>query len=132
MLSNPLAVAGFYVALFIFGNVFLQARIIRQRRSKLIGVGHGNDRELERAMRVHANYVENVTFALAALILLALGGTSVWPVHLVGALIVAGRLAHAYGFSRHSGASQGRVGGMVLTINALLLAAAILLWRAVF
>ena len=132
MLSNPLAAAGFYAALFIIGNVFLQARVIGQRRSKLIGVGHGNDRDLERAMRVHANYVENVTFALAALILLALGGTSVWPVHLVGLLVVVGRVAHAYGFSRHAGASQGRVGGMVLTINALLIAAGILLWRAMF
>ncbi len=131
MFSSPLIVAGFYTALLIIMNAFLQARIIRQRRSKLIGVGHGNDRDLERAMRVHANFAENAPLGAAALILLALTHASVWPVHLVGALFFAGRVAHFIGFSRASGASLGRVGGMVLTINSLLLAAALLLWKAV-
>ncbi|MGL4729661.1 MAG: MAPEG family protein, partial [Bosea sp. (in: a-proteobacteria)] len=82
-------------------------------------------------MRVHSNFAENAPLGAAALILLALGGTAVWPVHLIGALFLAGRIAHFIGFSQVSGPSAGRVGGMVLTINSLLLAAAILLWRAV-
>ncbi|MGL4729794.1 MAG: MAPEG family protein, partial [Bosea sp. (in: a-proteobacteria)] len=112
MLSSPLAAAGFYLALLLVMNVFLQARIIRQRRSKLIGVGHGNDRDLERAMRVHSNFAENAPLGAAALVLLALGGAAVWPVHLIGAMFLAGRVAHFIGFSQISGPSAGRVGGM--------------------
>lgn len=130
MLNTPVSAAALYVALFILGNIILQVRVIRQRTAKRIGVGHGNDRDLEQAMRVHGNYAENVPFGLAALVLLALGGASVWPVHLVGVLLVAGRIAHAVGLGGSIGTSAGRVGGMVLTFASLAIAALVLLSRA--
>ena len=129
MLGTSISVAGFYVALLVLGNIFLQFRVIRHRGAKRIGVGHGNDRDLELAMRVHGNYAENVPFGLAALIALAVGGPALWPVHLVGGLLVVGRIAHAVGLSQSAGTSFGRVGGMVLTFVSLTIAALVLLAR---
>ena len=122
--------ACFYAALLILGTIILQTRVILQRRGKRIGVGHGQDRDLQRAVRVHGNYAENVPFALAALILLGQTGAPVWPVHFVGVLMIVGRIAHAIGLTQSPGSSIGRVAGMVLTQAALLIGAIVLLMCA--
>jgi uncharacterized protein len=127
----PYAAASFYTGVLILFAVVLQARVIRIRRTKLIGVGHGNDRELEKAVRVHGNFVENAGFGIAALILLAATSASIYIIHAVGLLLLIGRVAHAIGLTGSAGTSTGRVGGMVLTFTALVLAAVTLIVRAV-
>jgi uncharacterized protein len=123
VLSQPLAAAAFYVALSMFGLLFLQARVIMMRRAKLVGIGDGNDRTLALRIRVHANYAENVPFALAGLIGMALLGLPVLLIHLCGVLLLAGRTAHAIGLQGSAGKSTGRVAGMVMTNVALIFAA---------
>jgi uncharacterized protein len=131
VLMTPYAAASFYTGVLILFAVLLQARVIRIRRTKLIGVGHGNDRELEKAVRVHGNFVENSGFGIAALILLAATAASIYIIHAVGFLLLIGRVAHAIGLTGSAGTSTGRVGGMVLTFTALVLAAVTLIVRAV-
>jgi uncharacterized protein len=130
---GSLRISALYIALIIILSIVLTARVIRQRRSKLIGMGDGGDKETARAIRVHGNYTEQAPYTLAALILLPLLGTSVYVIHAVGALFIVGRLAHAYGLTQSSGSSVGRVGGMVLTLTShgiaiLLLLRAALMW----
>jgi uncharacterized membrane protein YecN with MAPEG domain len=105
--------------------------VINLRRTRRVGIGDGNDKDIARAIRVHGNFVENAAFGIAAVTLVALTGASVWPVHLVGGLMALGRALHAYGFSRSIGTSIGRVGGMVLSQTALGIAALLLISRAV-
>lgn len=123
--------ASLYTGLLILLGIALQVRVIRIRRSKLIGVGHGNDRELEKAVRVHGNLVENAGFGIAALILLAATAASIFIIHAVGLLMLVGRVLHAIGLSGSAGTSAGRVGGMVLTFASLILASVTLIVRAV-
>jgi uncharacterized protein len=123
-----LRTAGVYVALITLMGVALTVLVIRQRRSKLIGIGDGGDKTVARLIRVHGNFAENAPFALALLIMLALTGGPAWALHAVGLLFLAGRGAHAYGLSRSGGSSIGRVGGMVMTFTALLVGAATLLF----
>jgi uncharacterized membrane protein YecN with MAPEG domain len=130
MMTSPLLAAGFWAALLLIGNIALQWGVISLRRSRRVGIGDGNDRDIARAIRVHGNFVENAAFGIGAVTLVALTGASVWPVHLVGGLMTLGRALHAYGFSRSIGTSAGRVGGMVLSQAALGLAALLLIWRA--
>ncbi len=123
VLSQPLAAAGFYVALSMLGLLILQARVIVMRRSKLIGIGDGNDRTLALRIRVHANYAENVPFVLVGLVSMAALGLPVLLVHLCGLLLLAGRTAHAIGLAGSAGKSSGRVVGMMLTNFALIFTA---------
>jgi uncharacterized protein len=123
-----LRTAGLYVALITLMGVALTVLVIRQRRSKLIGIGDGGDRTTARIIRVHGNFSENAPFAMALLILLALTGGRALAIHAVGLLFLAGRCAHAYGLSRSGGSSIGRVAGMVLTFTSFLIGAAMLLY----
>jgi uncharacterized membrane protein YecN with MAPEG domain len=76
-------------------------------------------------MRVHANFAEYVPFAL---LLMALAESMAPPrllLHLVGLLLLAGRLLHAYGLSQTPHILRYRVWGMSLTFAALGIAAVI-------
>jgi uncharacterized protein len=129
-LVGSLRTSGAYVALIILMGVFLSARVILQRRSKLIGIGDGGDKVAARIIRAQANFCEYAPFAMALLILLPLLGTASWIIHAVGIVFLLGRAAHAYALSLSAGSSIGRVGGMVLTFTALLIGAVALLAAA--
>ncbi|MBY0613579.1 MAG: MAPEG family protein [Beijerinckiaceae bacterium] len=122
--------AASYMAILMVMAVVLAGNVARQRKPKRIGIGDGGDHTLLRSMRVHGNFVENVPFALAALVMLPLLGAPVWAVHVVGVSIVLGRILHAIGLNGSAGASAGRVSGMILTWLSLLFSAALLLWLA--
>jgi len=108
----------------------LVGRVSRLRHGRRIGFGDGGDPELARAIRVHANFVEHVPFALLLLGLLELNGLAApWLWAFGGALLVA-RLMHAAGLSKTSGASFGRFYGTALTWVAILAMALAGLWRA--
>ena len=127
-----ISAAALYTGLLILMAIVLQVRVIRHRRSKKIGIGDGQDRDLTRAIRVHGNYVENVPFVLAGLVMLALIGAPAIVIHGVGFLMILGRIAHAIGLSQSAGSSLGRVGGMIMTFIALIITAVTLIVRAVF
>ncbi len=132
ILSAQLSAAALYSGVLILMGIVLQARVIMQRRTKLVGIGDGQDKELARAIRVHGNFSENAPVAIGALILLALVAAPAALMHLLGIMIVVGRAAHAFGLSRTAGSSPGRVAGMVLTLTALGIAALTLLARALW
>jgi hypothetical protein len=129
---SPVDVAAIYSSLLVILGIALQWRVILFRRSRRIGVGVGKDRDLERAVRVHGNYVENAGFGIAMLILLALTLAPVIIMHGVGVMMLVGRLAHAQGLSQSEGASLGRVAGMILSQTSLAVAALTLIVRAIF
>jgi uncharacterized membrane protein YecN with MAPEG domain len=52
-------------------------------------------------------------------------------VHIFGITLLVGRLMHAFGLSRSSRASFGRVGGMILTLTTMGCMAALLIWQFV-
>ena len=122
--------AATYIAILIVMTVLLALNVARHRKPKRIGLGDGGDRQILTAMRVHGNFVENVPFALAILIMLPLLSAPVWAVHFVGLGMVVARTLHAIGLSRSQGASFGRVTGILLTWATLLGSAMLLLWLA--
>jgi uncharacterized membrane protein YecN with MAPEG domain len=74
-------------------------------------------------MRVHANFAEYVPFTL---LLMAMAESMTAPrplIHLVGLLLIAGRLMHAYGLSQTPHILRYRVWGMMLTFFALSISA---------
>jgi hypothetical protein len=125
--SPNIAAVALYAGLLLIMNIVLQVRVIRLRRSRKIGIGDGQDRDLTRAARVHGNFVENAPFLMAALVILAVLDTRAVVLHALGVAFVAGRVLHAVGLHGSAGSSLGRVGGMVLTFLALGVSALLLI-----
>ncbi len=121
-------ITAFYASLLAILYLVLAARVIGWRREHRIELGDANDPQLLRRMRVHANFAEYVPFAL---LLMALTESMTPPrpiLHLVGIMLVVGRLIHAYGLAQTPHILRLRVGGMMLTLTAIGIAAALCLW----
>jgi uncharacterized membrane protein YecN with MAPEG domain len=124
-------IAPIYGAICAVMLVALAARVARMRVTYRVGLGSGTERRLERAIRVHGNFAENVPIALLLLVLAELQGAPAWLLHALGASLVAGRILHAQGLTRSSGASFGRFVGTSLTWTTLLVNAGVCVWRAI-
>ena len=123
-----MTITAFYAALLALFFVFLSFRVIGWRRVKQVELGHGDDNQLLRRMRVHANFAEYVPFTL---LLMAMAESMTAPrplIHLAGLILIAGRLIHAYGLSQTPHILRFRVWGMILTFFALSLAALLCLF----
>ncbi len=116
-----------YAALMGLLFVALSVRVIRARRSQKVGIGTGNNPLVERAMRVHANFAEYAPFTLLLIYFAEMAGAHAFVVHLLGAILLAGRCIHAVGVSRAPEDFRLRVAGMILTLSTILLASASLL-----
>lgn len=129
-----MTVTPIYAALCGFILVFLSIRVIRARRRFDVALGDEGERQVLRAMRVQANFAEYAPIALVLLLLAELQGFHLLLLHGLGALLVLGRLLHAFGVRREPEDFRFRVAGMTLTFFAILgaaalnLAGAVLLW----
>ena len=107
-----------YVGLAVF--------IIRLRFRLRVGLGDGNQPELQRAIRMHGNFAEYVPFMLLLLLLCEAQQIAAHWLYLLAGLTVFGRLSHALGLWLRSGTSVPRFLGMISTFAVLLVAACLL------
>ena len=114
-----------YIGLAAILLMVLSVRVMRLRGRHNVGIGDGGHEDLARAIRVQANFVEYVPVALLLLLCVDLVGDAKWIVHLLGILLLIGRVCHAVGLSGSSGRSLGRAVGVVLTFVVLIVAAAL-------
>lgn len=114
-----------YAALLAILIVCLALRIVFLRRRLRIGIGNGGDRTIAKAIRAHGNAVEYIPIALILMLLAELGGTTHWLLQTCGIVLVAARLLHAWGLSRHAGTSFGRATGTAGTWLVILLLAGV-------
>jgi uncharacterized membrane protein YecN with MAPEG domain len=93
------------------------------RTTARVGLGDGNNPDLLKRIRVHANAVEYVPFYLLLMLILELNQTAPILIHVFGIALVIARVLHAWGVSRHSGNSAGRAVGAGLTVLMMVLMA---------
>ncbi|HKZ97257.1 MAG TPA: MAPEG family protein [Hyphomicrobiaceae bacterium] len=118
-------VTALYAALLAALFLLLSSRVIAQRREARVEIGHGESPQLLRRMRVHANFAEYVPFAL---LLIALAESLKAPhafLHLLGLVLLAARLIHAYGLSQTPHILRLRMLGVTLTFGVIGVAAAL-------
>ena len=101
-------------------NIWLSIRIGRLRTAHKISVGDGGNEALNRRMRAHLNFAENVPLVLVLIATLEISGAGrlwggAWLLP-VAALFLIGRIAHGLGMD---GGAFG-VGRMIGTIVTLL------------
>ncbi|MCC6471289.1 MAG: MAPEG family protein [Alphaproteobacteria bacterium] len=119
-----------YAGLATLLLLVLSIHVIRLRWRYLVGLGDGGQPVLARAIRVHANFVEYTPIGLILLFLIERAGYASWVLHALGAALVVGRLAHAWGLARDDGPSIGRALGFTLTFGMLLAGALLALYSA--
>lgn len=106
--------------------IALSARVIVYRRTNRVSMGDQGDNSLLKRMRAQGNCAEYAPFGLLLMMLVELSTDATTALHVIGILLLAGRLSHAYGFSASPPKMQLRVAGMVLTFSAFLVAIACL------
>lgn len=109
----------------------LSGLVVRGRWRFRTGLGIGAEPGMERAVRVHANFIEYVPLALLLLLAGELNGLRPAMLHGAGLVLLLSRALHAYGLSRSSGRSFGRFWGtagtwvVILTLSLSLLDAVV-------
>jgi uncharacterized membrane protein YecN with MAPEG domain len=101
------------------------------RRELNIGLGHGGDQRLHRAIRAHANAVEWALPVLLLMLVAESNRAAPLLLHACGIALVAGRVLHGAGLSRTASVSFGRFVGTGLTWTVLLLLALWDIWAFV-
>jgi uncharacterized membrane protein YecN with MAPEG domain len=113
-------ITAFYAALCALVYIFLSIAVARQRWNFRIGIGDGGNKILARWIRVHANFIEYVPFALVLMLLTELNGGSSALLHGCGAALLIARVCHAFGLRKTAGASWQRMVGVLFTFLCML------------
>lgn len=114
----PVKITALYVALHAILLLLLAVLVMLQRGRHKVGLGDGGHDALSRAIRAHGNAVEYVPIALLLMLVYELNGGASAVLHGCGLLLLASRLAHAWGLSRSAGESPGRAAGVAGTFIA--------------
>ena len=120
-----------YAGLLGLAYIALSMNVIRTRRAAQVSLGSGGNELLERRMRAHGNFAEYVPLALLLIAFLEAGGQAAWLIHALGIALLLGRLLHGYALSSLTRRPAARVGGMMLTLAVIGLAALTCLGQAV-
>ncbi|WP_297771881.1 MAPEG family protein [uncultured Roseovarius sp.] len=118
-----LTVTPLYAGLLGLLFVILSIRVITTRFTARVTLGDGDDKMLGKRIRVHGNFAEYAPMALILLTLAELQGAPLWVVHLLGLMLLAGRVIHAIGLGRTPQIMLLRRAGMILTFAMIAISA---------
>jgi uncharacterized protein len=123
--------AAFWVGLHLILLLVLSVLVVRQRRKHQVPLGDGGVPELAQAIRAFGNATEYVPAGLIGIVTLAMAGAPPLVVHLIGLVLLAGRVCHAVGLSRSGGSSILRSAGVIATWLAYILGGVALIFYAI-
>ena len=106
-LSGLIPVSALYVGLHALMAVVLANFVLYAR----LRTGRVPSWQPDAALRVQANFIENVPIALLLLLVLEIQGVSQQILHLFGASLFVLRLLHAFGLGTYEGANYPRLIG---------------------
>jgi uncharacterized membrane protein YecN with MAPEG domain len=90
MIASMTVIVPFYGSLLAALYIFLSLRVIRMRRRDRVALGDAKHPNLQRAIRVHANFAEYVPFALLLAAFVEFQWSASLIIHLIClALIIA-------------------------------------------
>lgn len=117
-----------YASLFAVLHLILSAQVIRIRRRQQVLFGHGDDRQLLKAIRAHGNFTEHVPiFLLLTYFLESKLGPGHILIHALSIIVLLGRILHGIGLNRRGANLNLRFIGMLLTLSGICVSALTLL-----
>jgi uncharacterized membrane protein YecN with MAPEG domain len=120
--------AALYVGLFGILLIVLSLRVSFVRRDARIALGDGENEALRRRIRAQGNFIEFVPIALLLLVLAEHTGMGTLFIHLFGLVLLAARIAHAYGISQVKEPIIFRMVGTVATLGVIGILALYCIW----
>lgn len=111
----------FYAGILALFYIGLSLRIPLARRALRVSIGTGGSPKLERLVRAHGNFAEYAPMLLTLMLLLELRSAPPVLLHVCGILLVASRLAHAYGVSQEKENLRIRITAMRTTFALFLI-----------
>lgn len=127
-------ITALYANLLTLWLVLLSFRVIALRGSPVFAFLNTNtddDEVLQRAIRAHGNLTEYAPMMVILLYLLEINAVDPATLHGLGLAFLIGRLMHGVCFGFMKSSMPLRIGGTVLTLTPLLVAALILGWLAI-
>jgi len=118
-----LSITPLYAGVMALILIMLSALVVRQRVITHKAGDLADETELNKSMRVQANFVEYVPLALILMLCAELQGASSPFLHAMGLTLMIARLAHAIGMLRTPQISALRGGGFLLTFLMMTLCA---------
>lgn len=108
-MTYPFITAFVGAALIILQQILMLSTGLHRGKTK-IGVGFGDDRDLERKIRRHGNLAENAAIYIVVLGLVEMLVGSTTAVLALGGLFIAARLFHALAFMSLAGSHDPNAG----------------------
>ena len=127
-----LTVTPLYGGILALLFIYLSLATVKQRFKQKVSIGTGDNKDMVKAMRAHANFAEYTPIGLLLMVMAELQGAPIWAMHFLGVLLLAGRFMHAYGFSHTPQIIPLRKYGTIITFSMLLLAAVANIGHAIF
>ncbi len=118
---------GFYAGILALLYIYLAVRVIKTRVRTKTKLGDGNHPELANAIRAHGNFAEYVPLALILIGILNYQGLAPVLIHVMGCVLVLGRIIHAYSITKDI--LKLRPVGMGMTFTVIFAAAALLILK---
>jgi uncharacterized membrane protein YecN with MAPEG domain len=112
----------FYASLLGLLFIYLSYIVVTFRRRERVDIGMGESQGMARSVRAQGNFAEYVPLALILMLALENLQAAGFLVHLVGSLLLAGRILHAMSFPRKIGPSFGRIWGTAMTWASIVVA----------
>jgi len=129
MSSFSIQISSLYIALLALLILTLAYLVVKKRMHFKVGIGDEGNEPLLLAIRTHANAIEYIPIALLLLICVENTWQLAWLTHLMGSVLLLGRILHAVGLSQKSGRSKPRFFGILLTwIMIFVSAIAVIAW----
>lgn len=117
---TPIEAAGLWAGLHVLLMLFLKLRAGATRARTKVNFGDGGNEDMQRALRVQGNAVEDVPIALIGIGALAYMAAPIMLIHGLGGVLLVSRVLHALGLGGSSGFSIGRFAGTIGSLVVLL------------
>ncbi|WP_456391080.1 MAPEG family protein [Profundibacter sp.] len=112
-----------YAGLIALLFVTLSFRVISLRRSDRISLGDESRTDMAYRIRAHGNCAEYAPMGLILLAMAEMQGAPVWVLHLLGLMLLIGRVMHGWALCQTPQNLPIRVYGMMLTLMMITFAA---------
>ena len=131
-MPDTITVTPLYTGLLALLFLYLSARVVFRRYGAGVSIGDGNDKDLQKRIRVQANFAEYTPIALILLAVAGLQGAPLMVLHFLGLTLLLGRCIHAIGLSRTPQLISARRAGMYSTVGMIVITALSNIVHAVF
>ena len=111
-------ISALYISLSALLICGLSLNVIKKRRAYKISMGDGRNKALKIAIAAQANAIEYLPIALLLLCALEYNQAPIFIIHLLGILLLTGRVMHARHFLLEN--LKGRVLGMQITLYTII------------